>query len=298
MAFSLTVLLAQVDDILSADNNELSQLARYRHIKAALSQYSEHAPDEITDDLAGDGGKYYAMAGLSTFLEDFSRVLQVEYPAYAISSDNQPQLLDSDDWNADYRDGSNARYLYFPNHTPSATETIRIKHTASHSWEASSQSSSVASTGHGFSVNDYIYQKSGTWKSTESEIATHRVTAVADVDNFTVAILQTDIPPSNFYAFCQLCASLCCESIAVKYSRTSDSTINLDGVDHPSRAQNFRMRAKELFSMYAQHMGIAFGKDGRLISESSHAGTAFVKWDTSPEYPRGRRYLYHGRGAQ
>lgn len=298
MAFSLTVLLAQVDDILSADNSELPQLARYRHIKSALSQYSEHAPDEITNDLAGDGGKYYAITGLTSFVDNFSRVLRIEYPAYAIANDSQPQALEGDDWVDDYRDGANVRYLYFPNHAPSATETIRVKHTAPYLWEASTSTASVNSTGHGLSVNDYVYQSGNTWVSATSEIATHRITAVADVDNFTVAILQTDIPATDFYAFAQLCASLCCESIAVKYSRTSDSTINLDSVDHPSRAQNFRMRAKELFNMYTQHMGIAFGKDGRLISEANHAGTAFVKWDTSPEYPRGRRYLYHGRRVQ
>ena len=45
MAISLTVFRAQVDGLLSADDDELSQLRRERIIKAALERYSHDAPD-------------------------------------------------------------------------------------------------------------------------------------------------------------------------------------------------------------------------------------------------------------
>ena len=84
MAISLTVFLAQVDGLLSADNDELSQLRRDRLIKAALERYSHDSPDEVTTDVTGDAGKYYALASsISSWVEGFSQVVSIQYPAEA-----------------------------------------------------------------------------------------------------------------------------------------------------------------------------------------------------------------------
>jgi hypothetical protein len=292
MAITLTVFRAQVDGVLSADNDELSQLRRERQIKAALERYSRDAPDELTTDVSGDGGKYYAVAtSLTSWVEGFSRIVAIEYPAPTVASDEAPTYLDPEDWNDDYWDGT-TRYLWLPNHAPAAADAMRIRFTAPYAWAASSITEAVAQTAHGFSVDDFVYKEGGGWsEATDARIATHQVSAVADVDNFTVKLLEADPPVMDFFAICNLAAGLCAQAIADRYSRTSDSTISADSVDHLSRADQWSRRARELMALYADHMGIGGEGDGT----TAHGTGAFVDWDTTPSWPSGRRYLFHGQ---
>lgn len=290
MALSLVVFLAQVDGLLSASNDELSQLRRYRLIKSAVERYSGDAPDTIAEDEVGDGGKYYAISGLASWVEGFSRVAAIEYPAQAVSSDAIPQYLEPEDWRDNYW-ASNVRYLFLPNHSPSATETMRITYTVPYEWTASSITTAVAQTAHGLSVNDYAYQDTSWQKATDARIATHRVTAVADADNFTAALLEADIPTADFFAVCNLAAGLCCEAISTKFSRTNDATIAADSVHHISRAGEFARRAKEYIAMYDRHMGLG--------EKTPVQGTGdFVDWDTSPGWRPGRQFIFHGKGTR
>lgn len=304
MAISLSVFTAQVDDLLTADNTEFPAISRYRQIKAAVERYSNDRPDEVTEDESGDAGKYYPLTGgsavLASWVEDFSRILQIEYPAQAVADDEIPQYLEPEDWDDRYRDGSNVLYLFLPNHAPAATETMRIKYTVPYAWTASSTTTGVNKVAHGFSVDDYVYQDSdGVWyEATDQRIATHQVTAVADVDNFTAAVLEVDIPIADFFAVCHLAAGLSCYAIAAKYSRTSDSTIAADSVGHTTRAQEFRAQGKRFMDLYLEHMGLlTSGKagDGRGIQP---AEGDFVDWDTAPGWPHGRDYLFHGKGTR
>ncbi len=116
------------------------------------------------------------------------------------------------------------------------------------------------------------------------------MSAVADVDNFTAALLEADPPVQDFFAICNLAAGLCAQAIADRYSRTSDSTIAADSVDHLSRADQWSRRAGELMRLYADHLGIG-GDDGT----TTHGTGAFVDWDTTPSWPNGRRFLFHGQ---
>lgn len=133
MTLALTLFRSQVTDLISADNTELSESARDERVKSALEKYSHDAPDEYTEDVTGDGGKYYSIAAsLTEWVEGFSRVKEIEYPAATIASDEQPQYLEREDWIDDYfQDESDVqvRYLYLPNHAPAATETMRITYT-------------------------------------------------------------------------------------------------------------------------------------------------------------------------
>lgn len=297
MAFSILVFRAQLDGLLvTTANNELTDIQRDRNIKAALERYSRDKPDEITSDVTGDAGKYYAIntTNLPSWVEGWSQVVKIEYPAATVSSDEAPTYLDPEDWDDDYWDASGAspvRYLYLPNHAPAATETLRIRYTAPYLWTASSITEAVAKTAHGFSVNDYLYKENLTWyEATDSRIATHQVTAVADVDNYTRAVLEADPPAQDFFAICKLAASFCCRAIATRYSRTTDSTISADSVDHLSRAQQFALRADEYMEEYEEHMGISAGEGGLREMPAGE----FVDWDTAPSWPTNRRFLFHG----
>jgi len=130
MAFATPVFLAQVDHILTADNDELPSLARSELILAAIERYNHDLPDEVTTDVSGDGGNYYGIvAALTSWSEGFSQVLAIELPAPTVASDEAPVYLEPDDWDDNYWAGG-TRYLYLPNHAPAAADTMRIRYTA------------------------------------------------------------------------------------------------------------------------------------------------------------------------
>lgn len=297
MAFALSVFLAQVDGLLASEGASLvdvAQLVRYRQIKQAVERYSTDRPDEYTEDLTGDGGKYYPITSLTKFTDFFSRVTEIEYPAYAVTADHQPHYLDDEDWWDDYRTNANTRYLFFPNHTPAATETARVKYTLPYLWVASSVTIAIAQVAHGFIVGDYVYRQNrdSLWVETpDQRIATHIITVQATADTATAALLQTTIPVNDFFALCNLAAGYCCQAISDKYSRTADSSINADSVgQHTTRAGEFSRRAKELIGLYEKHLGLG-EEEGRF----NPAGE-FTSLDVTPGWPGNRKYLFHGGG--
>jgi len=132
MAKALSVFRAQVDYLIAANEDELSWEAREEIIKSAFQAYSHDAPNQHTDDVTGDGGNYYPLSGDSKVLADwsegFSRIVNVEYPAASVADDEVPQYLEAEDWRSDYW-ASDVRYLYMPNHSPAASEKMRVTYT-------------------------------------------------------------------------------------------------------------------------------------------------------------------------
>ncbi len=290
MAFDLDTLKAHVDGLVDADDDIISDLRRYRLIKAAVERYSTDRPDAETDEVTGDGGKYYAIAtAMTEWEEEFSFIKSIEYPAATVASDETPVYLTPEDWDENYWYGD-ARYLWLPNHTPAATETMRITYTVPYGWTASSSTSSVSQTAHGFTKDDYVYQDDSTWyEAADEAIATHQVTAVADADNCTVAVLQTTIPRADFFAVCDLAACLICQAMAAKFAKSGESTIRADSVSHVTKSQEHAKRAVEYCEAYQRHMGL-----GKFAEETIMPTGEFVDWDTAPGWPAGRQYLTHG----
>ena len=98
----------------------------------------------------------------------------------------------------------------------------------------------------------------------------------------------TTTPAADFYAICNLSAAIACEILAVGYSPSSEAaSLMADAVNHRSKAQEYASRAKEFRELYARNMG--FDQDKRVQSFSE-----FVDWDTAPNWPTGRDYLFHG----
>lgn len=232
MATALPTFLTQVDYILSADDNELAYDARTELTEAAIQRYSHDKPDVITVDVSGDGGNYYAISSLTSWSDDFSQILRIEYPAATVASDEAPVYLEPDDYDFDYWDGS-TRYIYLPNHAPAATEAMRIRYTAP----------------------------------------------------YTATNNAYDTPPADFHAICQLAAGLCAQAIANKYSRSNDSTIAADSVNHLERSERWAARARELIKMYEAHVGVD------AESDRERPAGEFVDWDTRPDEVG--RWLYH-----
>lgn len=233
--------LTQVDFLIRANDDELPEEARRRSIKSGIERYSRDMPETIVTDVTGDGGRYYGLtASLSSWVDGFSRVLSIEYPAATIANDEVPQYLEPEDWRDDY-EASGTKYLFLPNHAPASTEDMRIKYTIPYAWSS---------------------------------------------DSVTT-------PDDDFYAICHLIAGLCCQTIATKFARTSDSTITGDAVDHSGRFERFRSMATDFFKRYYEHIGVKQDAGGAQPMEKP-AGT-WVDWNTSPDWPANRQYLFRNQ---
>jgi hypothetical protein len=141
MATALSVFLSTVKAIVGrVDTDELPDADVEDRIRAAIQRYNKDsdALPPYFEDVTGDGGKYYSIpANLTQWSEGFSDILTIEYPAITIASDDQPTFLSPDDWNDDYwidESGTQVRYLFMKNHSPAATETMRISYTAPYSF--------------------------------------------------------------------------------------------------------------------------------------------------------------------
>jgi len=294
----ISAFLSQVDALIAADANELSQIARYLTVKAAVERYSVDRPHIHADDVTGNATRYYELSViLGNWVEGQSRVLGIEYPAAVIASNGYPVYLEPRDWQDDYW-AVDKRYLFLPNHSPAATETIRISYSVPWAWTASSTTETVNQAAHGFAEDDYLYlDTDSSWeKALDARLGTHQVTAVAEPvppaevsGSFTVAMLEANTPAQHFGGICYLAASLCCQSLAAKYAKGSDSTINADSVSRVTNSGEFSRRAAEFVKLYEQAIG-----QGRDITPPRGTGE-FVDLETMPGYPGSRRYIYHGR---
>jgi hypothetical protein len=290
----LSVWLAQVDALVQSYKDELPQHMRYKQIKAAVEQYSVDVPCYVTDDISGDGGRYYALDGLSNWVKKHSSIRSVQYPAPSVASDELPIYLTSDQYDSDYWDGDE-QYILFTSVAPASTEAVRITYSVPYAWEQSTTSESVTQNGHGFSVNNYVHYDDveSTWVLDPVSLnATHVVTAVADTNNFTATMLHVDIPQSDFFGVTYLAASIVCEAISAKYSRTTDNSIVADSVNHYTRGQEFSRRAKEFYDMYRRAFQLGSSGSGGSGSSGSSVGGEFVKWPSIPVTKK-RPFLYH-----
>ncbi len=140
MTISLETFRVQVDYQIDADDEMLSENAREELIKAALTEYSKDCPDIYSEDVTGDGGRYYAISALTNWSEGFSNVTRIEYPAAAIASDETPTYLDPDDWVDDFWaevGGTLTRHIYLKSAAPAATETMRVTYSMPYTFSSS-----------------------------------------------------------------------------------------------------------------------------------------------------------------
>ena len=288
----LTLFRSQLGILLSADATELSETDRLEMVKSAVEQYTQDKPDTRTEDVPGDGGRYYILQTiLDLWSEGFSHVTKIEYPAADVSTDETPVHLEDDDYVDNYWAevaGEQTRHLYMHAHAPAATEEMRITYTLPWQWAAAATTTDVAQAAHGLAVDDYIYLVGSTWTlATDFRQATGRVTAVADDGNFTYGDLVLNAPVQDFFAICHLAACYSCRAIATKYASATDTTITADSTAHTSRSAEFANRAEDYCSLYLRHMGLL--PDAKTIQATSQ----FVQWETSPNWPASRQYIFH-----
>jgi hypothetical protein len=291
----ITAYKTQLDLLLAADDDLLSAEARIRNIRAAAERFSLDHPNRQTDDVTGTAGRYYELGSstvLAAWSQEFSRIVSIQYPAPTVASNETPVYLEPEDWQDNYQAGGK-RYLYLPNHAPALTEAMRIEYTVPWAWTVSTTAITVTQAAHGFVVNDYVYHNGTTYVKGDVALATHQVTVAAPgtPNQFTAKELQADVPAAYFHALCYLAAAICCQAMAARFAKTSDSTILVDGTRTTSNSQEFANRGTEFLRLYQQAIGPAEEK------KSEGAGN-FVDWDTAPGWPGNRQFVFHGRGIR
>ncbi len=103
-----------------------------RAVDMAVSRYSKQKSRIFAVFVTGNGTHYYAISSnLPGWVRGFSVIENVSFPAEAISENDQPQWLDTRDYEI-YTDATDTEYLYLPVHAPRATEVMRVWHTAPH----------------------------------------------------------------------------------------------------------------------------------------------------------------------
>jgi hypothetical protein len=112
-------------------NDDLDTAAR-----ASVLRISQDQPKETLVEFVGDGGKWYVLGTvLPAFVEKFSIIRWIEYPASVVADDDPPTALDP---SLDYLiwpvlvSSVRTLHLFFPHHQPLATETVRVAHTVLH----------------------------------------------------------------------------------------------------------------------------------------------------------------------
>jgi len=231
MSIALTTFRATVANLIQDSEGILSNDQIDEQIKNALAKYSREKPDEVVAEFSGDGGKYYSVASkLSRWEDGFSVVLRVEYPAADVSGDEEPQMLEDNEWTV-FED-ANGKWLYFPNYSPKSTENVRVWYTAP-------------------------YQFSGSPEA-------------------------VDVPSEDFYAICELAASLCCWLLA-SYCVQKKFDFEADGqrVKRGEMAKMYRDLAQRYEASYRKHL---------KLQEGLSPGAATADWDVTP---RGLEYLFH-----
>lgn len=128
MSETLATLAARVSSIIQDVAGYIGTAAggdRERAIREALETYDADAPRVAVADIAGDGATY-DLPPPAGYLDGFSRVLAVEYPAGA----RDLNLLTDDDWS--YYRTAGATVLRLASLTPAVGETVRVTYTAPH----------------------------------------------------------------------------------------------------------------------------------------------------------------------
>lgn len=123
-------------DTSSTNPNLLTATTLEEAVVSAVTKYSQDRPLEVTEDETGLSTPYIPVVGsgavLASWVDGFSRILTIEYPAEAVGADYTPSYLNrDDDWDEGYRDASK-KYIRLKTITPAASDILRITYTARH----------------------------------------------------------------------------------------------------------------------------------------------------------------------
>lgn len=82
---------------------------------------------------------------------------------------------------------------------------------------------------------------------------------------YTILHSEDSVPAVDLEAVANLAASICCRQLAVAFGNTSDPIIQADVVNYRSKGDEYARRAKELETLYKNHLGV---KDNDTVAAS------------------------------
>jgi len=129
MARYLDTVVDEVRRLIQDDENNLSEELS-NLVQHAVDVLSIDAPRLIIEDETGDGATYEWTVP-SSWVEEFSQVIRVEYPA-GETGERAPELLDESDYEV-VRTATGTFKWRLLNYTPSTGEKVRFTFTAPHS---------------------------------------------------------------------------------------------------------------------------------------------------------------------
>lgn len=239
--------------------NQITQTARERPILRAIERYSRDLPRRVTTSLAGNNTQYYAMSGLTSFVDGWSRVRSVRVCSTALT-DYDESAATTVEFKVIDRGGTS--YLYLPKVQPSTLYTLYVTYTVPYAWTPSTtKTATINQATHGFLVDDYIYQETpqdnstSLWyKALDVHQATHRVATVPTPGSFDAYILMCDAPSVDFGAICTLAVSKVCRNLAVKYASLVDATIQADVVGRQPNSAAYDREADKFETDYKDYI--------------------------------------------
>jgi hypothetical protein len=98
-------------------------------ISKAVKRYSKDRERQIAEDETGNGGYDYALTLLTSWMEGFSTIKQIEYPINNDLYDNS-NILTDDAWMIYLK--PTGKVIRLLEDQPAATETLRITYTSLH----------------------------------------------------------------------------------------------------------------------------------------------------------------------
>jgi hypothetical protein len=137
-SYALTAFATSVQTMIQGSDADydLSAADLQAIVRAALAKYSQDLPDVITEDETATGSAYFSLAGLASWSEGFSRIVNIEYPAAVIASNTEPTYLDPGQYDETYQVGT-LKYVRFIGVTPTSGQTIRFHYTAPYAFAGS-----------------------------------------------------------------------------------------------------------------------------------------------------------------
>src|SRR5581483_11746486 len=118
----------RLDRFIKEQAGHLEKADKEGAIQNALKEHSKNKPLVKVFDIAGNGVAFdFATSTLTSWEDDFSKILTVEFPA----GEREPVYLDDDAWTL-YKKPTGLVLRLF-NDTPSSAQSVRVSYTIRHS---------------------------------------------------------------------------------------------------------------------------------------------------------------------
>jgi hypothetical protein len=286
-----------VQSLLQINTSVLSSDDTGTAIDHAVMEFSKDRPFDVVDHFEGKDEYDYDLANLlSNWIENFSTVKEVEYPAHSQSA----QMIEDIDWE-----------VYKPD-----TSAYSLGTAAS---AATSVTMSTAANAVFFKNNNCVYLSAGTssdvnWLSADGNTtsgvltlknslsvaltgtavtishrevlrfpsyspATTEIVRVIYTSYHTLSDSVDTIPASDYKAVSWLSAAYAAYMIAAKYAKSTDSSISADSVDYLTKVDQWQVVGDKYYTMYRKHLGLP--ADGSpLAASKTQDWDLFYSWGT------------------